>query len=224
MRLKKHPFYSCFQTRGTKKQKVFLMSVGFIKTKNRGRLGKRVRSILHRVAMFCIVVSVKSVTQALFFWWGVDQVTIIDWGSGVQCDTFVNYYTENLTGPYLSVILVIAQMVQENLCLITGTVWIGLSIQIDSSSWANLFFVLVFSPKWKLISIYTVKDQVLMNIKNKRTILIIFLGNFLIHQSDWVRRHGRTNQWICHSCKSRYVYSTKLCLSKLKMKIMTQEC
>lgn len=43
------------------------MSVGFIKTKNRGRLGKRVRSILHRVAMFCIVVSVKSVTQALFF-------------------------------------------------------------------------------------------------------------------------------------------------------------
>ena len=76
------------------------MSVGFIKTKNRGRLGKRVRSILHRVAMFCIVVSVKSVTQALFFfWWGVDQVTIIDWESGVQCDTFVNYYIENLTGP-----------------------------------------------------------------------------------------------------------------------------
>ena len=29
--IKKHPFYSCFQTRGTKKQKVFLMSLGFIK-------------------------------------------------------------------------------------------------------------------------------------------------------------------------------------------------
>lgn len=28
------------------------------------------RSILHRVAMFCIVVSVKSVTQALFFFGG----------------------------------------------------------------------------------------------------------------------------------------------------------
>ena len=119
--IKKHPFYSCFQTRGTKKQKVFLMSVGFIKTKNRGRLGKRVRSILHRVAMFCIVVSVKSVTQALFFGGGRpgDNNRL---GSGVQCDTFVNYYIENLTGPYLSVILVIAQMVQENLCLITGTV------------------------------------------------------------------------------------------------------
>ena len=79
------------------------------------------RSILHRVAMFCIVVSVKSVTQALFFGGGRpgDNNRL---GSGVQCDTFVNYYTENLTGPYLSVILVIAQMVQENLCLITGTV------------------------------------------------------------------------------------------------------